>query len=82
MANETRYAVTSKEGTQPVGTYACFKCILCGFTCNISLEVAHMGTNLLFKKVIMWSQLILPFLLSEIYNIMNNTPAYIVITHT
>jgi len=55
MVNETRYAVTAKEGTQIVATHACFKCILCGFTCNISLEVAHMGTNILFKKVIMWS---------------------------
>jgi len=55
MANKSRYAVTLKEGTQTIGTHACFRCILCGFTCNISLEVAHMGTNLLFKMVIMWS---------------------------
>jgi hypothetical protein len=49
MVYETRYAVTPKEGTQPVGTHAFFKRILCGFTCK-SLQFAHMGTNLCSKR--------------------------------
>jgi hypothetical protein len=50
MVNETRYAVTPKEGTLTVGTHACFICILCGLTCNISLEVVHMGTKSFIQK--------------------------------
>jgi hypothetical protein len=48
-----KYTVIPKEGTQPVGTHTFFKCILCGFTCHISLDVVHTSTNLLLKNVIM-----------------------------
>lgn len=50
MANKSRYAVTPKEGTQTIGTHACFRCILCEFTCNISLGSCTYGYKSFVQK--------------------------------
>jgi hypothetical protein len=51
LINHTRYALIPNDGKQPVGTREFFQRILCDFTCNITLDIAHMSRNLLFKNV-------------------------------